>query len=559
MKKLLAIVLCAAILAGATFIPAAATNVEQPTRLNRLLLNVGDFAVITIVNILTALTPAPRTTRTHITPAEFLPGHDVFLDEPAADAQWHLGYARASLIPEGWFCEDGYWTGPEQGIYVAGNIEFLDAKVPTNLLDDMVVRATAMHDDSGRGVTVFASVDAYALTSPNVRRIRRQVMDWATANDIEIVSINVAAIHQHSVIDTLGMNASILGALFVNPLNALLRNPLNVMRGWFATDDVFRHHGTDAAFMAHFNTTTAATIIAAIENLEPGTLYYGYADATDLLYAKRRPHVTDENMHRFRFVPNDTTSRETWLANHHAHSTGLGAGPLTVTGDWSYYTEHWVNTHADANFQLILGAISAVARHFPEGTYIPDERVQNMINYGEMVAQRLDSIANETLVEPILNIRHAEYRIPITNPLHQLLFRTGMVETTAVRRNLVGVGMDIVTEAAYMELGTGLAVVFAPGEVCPAVMFGPSIPGSIAYSGRDFEFTPLAHMARGGRRTIMFGVINDHSGYYQLPNDIMHFVRFGNEEINQSSNQAAQRLLTAMEELIAGIDCAANS
>ncbi|MCL2195291.1 MAG: hypothetical protein FWB76_05005 [Oscillospiraceae bacterium] len=547
MKKILAIVLGAALLTGALMLPTAATRVEQPTRGNRILLDVGDFAISTIVNIITALMPAPRTSRTHVTPDEFLPGHDWFLDEPAAGAQWHVGYARASLIPDGWFDDDGLWAGPERGIYVAGNIEFLDPKVPVDLLDDMAVRATAMDDGSGRGVVVFASVDAYALTAPNVRRIRRHVMDWAAANHVEVTSINVAAIHQHSVIDTLGMNASILGALFQNPVNAMF--------GWFGARGPFRHHGTDADFMAHFNRTTADTIIAAIENLEPGTLYYGYANAADLLYAKRRPYVFDEDMHRLRFVPDNPASRETWLANHHAHSTGLGAGPLTVTGDWGYYTERWVNEHADANFQVIIGATSAIARNFPEGTYIPYERVQNMINYGELVAERLNSISNEVEVAPLLNIRHVEYRIPITNPLHQLLFRTGMVETTTVRRNLIGVGVDIVTETAYMELGMDLAVVFGPGEICPAVLLGPSLPGYIAYSGRDFEFTPLAEMARNGRRTIMFGIINDHSGYYQLPNDSMHFVRFGNEEINQSSTFASERLLGAMEALIAGINC----
>ena len=546
MKKILAIVLCTALLVGALMIPAAATNVEQPSFFSGLLLDVGDWVVHRIVNVLTALTPAPPTTRTYVTPPEFLPGHCTFLDEPAAGAQWHLGYARASLIPEGWFADTGEWTGPAQGIYVAGSPEIFDPKVPTNLLDDMVVRVSAISDGSDRGVVVFASVDAYALTSPNVRRIRRQVMDWATANDVEVTSINVAAIHQHSVIDTLGMNGSILGGLFQNPVNAIF--------GWVGVNGPFRHHGTDAEYMAFFNRTVAETIIEAIENMEPGALYYGYTNAEDLLHAKRRPYVFDEDVHRFRFVPTNSASRETWLVNHHAHNVSLGAGPLTVTGDYGYYAERWVNDNANANFQLILGAISSITRDFPEHTYVPGDPVQNMINYGEMLAQRVDGITNETAVAPLLNIRHAEYRIPITNPLHQLLFRVGMIETTAVRRNLIGVGMDIITETAYMELGTNLAVVFGPGEICPAVMFGPSIPGSVAYSGRDFEFTPLANMARDGRRTIMFGVINDHSGYYQLPNDIMHFVQFGNEEINQSSNQAAERLLTTMEELIAGIN-----
>ena len=39
--------------------------------------------------------------------------------------------------------------------------------------------------------------------------------------------------------------------------------------------------------------------------------------------------------------------------------------------------------------------------------------------------------------------------------------------------------------------------------------------------------------------------MNDHSGYYILPNDIHHFVVFENEEINAASTKAAPLLLEA--------------
>ena len=47
----------------------------------------------------------------------------------------------------------------------------------------------------------------------------------------------------------------------------------------------------------------------------------------------------------------------------------------------------------------------------------------------------------------------------------------------------------------------------------------------------------------------MFGLTNDQVGYMPLPNDIAHFIVFGNEEVNTSSTQAAPLALKAFKEL----------
>jgi len=289
--------------------------------------------------------------------------------------------------------------------------------------------------------------------------------------------------------------------------------------------------------------------------MEPGALHYGYTDASEFMNARRRPYTADEDIHRLRFVPANAASRETWLVNFNAHTVSMGADTRSVTGDYIYYMEQRVNEAAGANFQMIHGAISAVGRAMPSRLYTPGlSRVDAMAAYGHALGDLLIGINNDTAVAPLLNIRHMEYRLPVTNMLHMLLFRLRMIEATGVRRHIIGPDIDIITETAYMELGNDLAIVFGPGEICPALLVGPSIPASEAYTGRPFEFTPLNQMARDGRRTIMFGIINDHSGYYQLPNDTMHFLQFGNEEINKTSTEAAAGLLRAMERIIDSID-----
>jgi len=543
MKKILSMILCAVMFAGLVTVPVSAAEPEssQPALLDRILYEIADAAIRGIAWTVGALIPGRDLPREH-DGANFLPGMDAFLDAPAGNAGWKLGYARATLIPPGYFDPvTKQYTGPPD-VFVAGGLTgdgqrlLIDRKTPTDLLDDMAVRVTALSDGSGRGTVVFASLDTYALTTTDVRIIRSLLEDYAKANNI--ISINIASMHQHSVIDTLGMNAMLLGGLFINPWNNLF--------------GIFRHHGKNPRYMDFLHNTTADAIKAAVEAMEPGRLYYGYADATDFINDKRAPYVFDNEIHRFRFVPSDKNSRETWFVNYGVHTVGLGASPRTITGDYPFYMEERVNSEANANFQMVQSAISAISRN-DAGIYVPGgparTREEAMAAYGHAVGDLLIGISGETAVAPMLNIRHIEYRMPVDNPLHMLLFRIGMIEAVGVRRHLIGPDIDVITETAYMELGQNLAVVFAPGEVDPVLLFGGARPASQAYRGVDFIFTPLRDMVRGERKTLMFGLMNDHSGYYEVPNDIQHFVLFGNEEINQSSTQSAVSLLVAFEKL----------
>ncbi|MCL2494375.1 MAG: hypothetical protein FWE98_01795 [Oscillospiraceae bacterium] len=532
-RRALSLAICLALLLGAAVPALAADDPEgPPPMLQGILYNIEDFALRVIANIWASLIPA-KMPRSYVQSPDFYPGMERFIDVPEGARKWSLGYAKRSLIPEGYFDKNGDYIGGND-VYMGGGLELTERKNPVKLLDDQAVRVTALSDGSGRGIVVLASIDGYALTSTDVRAIRFFLRDYAQEKNI--VSINIGVLHQHSCIDTLGMNGPLPLALLVNPL-------ANLTGGLIAPIS-----GKNSAFMANLHCVTAEAIMEAVEGMKRGELYYAAVDAEQYINDKRPPEVIDPLLHRFRFKPDDG-SRETWLVNYAAHCVGIGAGTREVTGDYPYYIEQEISKKA--NFQMIQGAQLAISVH--NGMFAQEgdtHGIQRVERYGRNLGKMLVGIKKEVKVDPILNIRHKEFRVPIDNPLHLLLFRYGMIKAEGVRRYPVGPAMDLITEAGYMEMGKNLAMMFAPGEMDPPLAFGGGLTAEEAWTGKEFVFTPMQDLVRGNRKLLVFGIMNDHSGYYLLPNDIHNFVLFGNEEINTAGTKGSELLLEAFGGLL---------
>ncbi len=533
-RRLLTAILSLFLLIGSGLPAAAADTAEgPPPKFDKLLYDAGDFALKAFANSVAALMPL-NLPRNYVQSPDFYTGMSRFIDKPEGKKQWSLGYAKASLIPNGYFDAKGSYVG-KNDVFVGGGIMFAGRKTPTKLLDDQAVRVTALNDGSGRGTVVLASIDGYALSSTDVRRIRARLRSFAKEKNI--VSLNVGVLHQHSEIDTLGMNGPLLPALFLNAFGNLtgLYKP---------------YSGKNSAFMENLYVTVAGAVKSAVTDMRPGKLYYGTADAAPYVRDKRPPMVYDKNLHRFRFVPDDGT-KETWLVNFSAHCTGLGADGRIVSGDYPYYMEQKIGRRA--NFQMIQGAQLAITYESSPFWFEGATRLDTIVPYGHKLGELLIGIKKETPVEPILNVRHMEYRMSVDNPLHLLFFRMQMIEATCVQRGAIGPAMDLITETGYMELGKSLAVVFAPGEIDPCLAMGGGLTAKQAWNGKEFKFTPMKEQTRGGRRLLVFGIMNDHSGYYILPNDVQNFVLFGNEEVNAASSEASAQLLKTYGELIKSI------
>ncbi|MDR2687242.1 MAG: hypothetical protein LBB75_05775 [Oscillospiraceae bacterium] len=531
-KRVFSFAICLALLLGAAAPVYAADTAEgPPPALEGFLYDAGDFALRAAANGLAALVPPAERLPLNYASPDFYPGMERFIDKPEGVKQWSLGYAKKTLIPDGYFDKGGKYIGGGD-VYMGGGIEIAERKNPTGLSDDQAVRVTALSDGSGRGAVVLASIDGYALTSTDVRAIRALLRDYAKEKNI--VSINIGVLHQHSCIDILGMNGPIPLALAVNPLANLtgLFRPVS---------------GKNTAFMENLHQVTAAAVKEAVAGMKRGSLYYGAVDAGKYIRDKRPPQVIDPLLHRFRFTPDDG-SRETWLVNYAAHCVGLGADTREVSSDYPHYME--AEIAKKANFQMIQGAQLAITVDTADLGVPGATRLQNVESYGRGLGKLLAGSKKETRVEPILNVRHKEFRAPIDNPLHLLLFRYGMIKAEGARRWPLGPAMDLVTETGYMEIGKDLAVMFAPGEMEPCLAFGGGLTAEEAWSGKAFEFTPMDTQVRGGRKLLVFGIMNDHSGYYLLPNDIQSFVLFGNEEVNTASTKGSELLLKAFGEIM---------
>jgi hypothetical protein len=278
--------------------------------------------------------------------------------------------------------------------------------------------------------------------------------------------------------------------------------------------------------MDNLYNVAAETSRKAVKDMRPGELFYGKADVEEYINDKRAPIVFDKYAHRLRFVPKDG-SKETWLCNFAIHPTGTGIQDTRVTGDFPAYTALEINEKKGANFQFIQGAQLAIGIKPSEEARLP----------------------------ALLNIAHKQLTLPIDNPLHMIMARLGVIETTIRRTDLLFAKGEGRTEVGYMELGGTLAIALVPGELEPALAFGYGEKGfsaQEAYQGWEFEFTPMKERV-GGRELIVFGLTNDQIGYILLPNDIGHFIQFGNEEINAGSSEAAVKILEAFEELTASV------
>ena len=124
--------------------------------------------------------------------SNFLSGYETFIDEPVSD-KWSVGYAKNELTPED-ITKTRYFLG--------GYLRF-PAQEATGIIDELWVRAVVLDDNSGRGATAFAWIDAVGLMNNDVKLIREKLAD--ITGDGKLASINVGVTHTHSAVDTQGL------------------------------------------------------------------------------------------------------------------------------------------------------------------------------------------------------------------------------------------------------------------------------------------------------------------------------------------------------------------
>lgn len=443
-------------------------------------------------------------------------GSKTFQDTVADGAKWNLGYASASLL-----------TGNELdgNHYVGGSLSYPNAKHPTEILDDLRVRVFALSDGTDNGIVVYAVLDAYGLADKDVREIRSRISGFIKNNNI--VSVNISTLHQHSAIDTLGLNGDLNKVLFGNTFkNAIGMSPDTL------------HNGQNKEYMEHLYKTTAESIKKAVNSMEPGEMYFSQTDISEYIRDKRDPQSFDPNFNRLCFVPDNKDSNPTWIVNAAIHCVGLGAATTSISGDYPYFIEKKVN-EAGANFVQIQGAELAISSQGKNTNIEGNTRYQNVEAYGSALGDILVNADKGTRVEPILNIAHRDIFVTVDNNALAFIASTGLLANEAVKSE--DGKMRIPTEIGYMEIGTDLAFALIPGELAPEIAFGGNTEAKDSWTGSEWKYPSMQEIV-GDRKLMVLGLTNDQIGYIIADNNY-HSILTENEELLTVSKYEGSRML----------------
>lgn len=498
----------------------------------RVLWNVVQALVDTIVKTIEFVVPGVKfPDKAGYTNDLVLDGMDTYLATPAAGAFWSVGYGSASLQ-----------TGNElDGKHYVGGSLSLD-KSATEIYDDQRVRVIAMNDGSGRGTVVYAVLDSFGISSGDVQGIRESLKDFSNANNV--VGINISVLHQHSCVDTFGMNGPLLKMVALNPLISFSNNFFGTR---YATVN-----GQNKAFMEHLYKAVGDSVKEAVSTMTAGKLYFSETDATKFIRDKRDPQKFNPFISLFRFVPNDG-SRETWLFNSSIHCVGNGAAGTAITGDYPYYMEKRVNERANANYILIQGAELAISSQYDaiqdklDGT---ETSIERLAVFGESLADLvIDSNAPETEVAPLLNYKAETYYVPVNNVLLSFLGKMGGLSNKVVSKDYNQFYIEVATEIGYLEIGTDIAIAIVPGELEPTIAYGGGFDKTNSWRGTDFNYPTFQEVVGKNKKLLVFGLSNDQIGYILADNDVRSMFT-ENEELVTTGSVAGSHTAEAFIKLV---------
>ena len=453
----------------------------------------------------------------------FYTGNETFLDAPAENAHWSLGYAKESIVPDD-LGERAYTIGGYGPMHET-----------TDLKDDLCVRVVVLDDGSGRGKTVFAVLDAIGIANADVRRIRQAL--WLYAKQQNIVSVNVSVTHTHSGIDLQGVWNKTVSNVFNN-----------ITRGLTCYCNI--QSGVDATFLQKVIDSTQKAVKNAVDDMQPGTLTLTKKNISDYVSDRNAPTCLDENLYRLLFTPADDNTPPTVIATYGAHHERAGFGSNILSADSIYYTDALLE-RAGYRYIFIQGCIGTVT--YGRGNSndgLDNSRYEEAVRYGYEMGMILLSLTRtqqecaalndalgdplgvaqygaregytvwyrdwqpvtEKTVEPLLNIRHTQYILPVTNPLLTIVGRVGITDCLFLLDRLTR-RYYTVTESGYMELGTSLKVAISPGET-----YGELLLGGEGIDG--FPYPSLRSLY--GEDLIVFDLMNDAIGYLEPDNAFVY-------------------------------------
>ncbi len=455
----------------------------------------------------------------------FYEGTKDFIDTAADGAKWSLGFGKESIVPDN--LRDGskkYYTGG-----------YFTQKV-NGVFDDQKAVAIALNDGSGRGTTIFASIDGIGVNNGDVRAIRAAVEQKLKEKgvDSDINAININATHCHTVIDTQGIGLDLLPKIFLSFFGGAKRS-------------------MDTEFLGVMIDRASDAIVEAYANMETGSLFYfetagmgkdeehGLYTEDEYPYLVNKRYYTEGYQHLFacfKFVPDNEASTPTIFTNIGAHPTIVDETTNLLSADFPAFMEEKIN-EAGMNFMFIQGAqapvsvnkwadvpVSTVGEVDTKIAVNPTaEEYKTAILYGYEYARLiLEAQDNVKEIEPILNVKMTEYTVNLDTGLFGYGATEGFIGTTTVKDSSSITGYSIVTEAGYIEIGKDIVLITAPGEIVPQLIYGNVVSAEDSYCGTEWTYEPTATLIPEGKTVLVMGLCNDAIGYILPDNDFAHFI-----------------------------------
>lgn len=457
----------------------------------------------------------------------FLEGNGYFLDKPAPNAKWHLGFAKASVVP----------PVQEGDYYIGGYLAFPPNKM-NGIMNEQMVRAIAVDDGSGRGMHVFAVIDCIGISNTDIRDIRNLIADLISAKNI--LSVNISATHCHSGIDTDGLWGD-LPAAFKN-------NKKEVKKGKKAKIISGKNEG----FMTYLKKTSAKTIRKAVENMTPGELYFAQLPIGDYVRDKRPPYVTVNDLTSLRFVP-DNGAPETIAVFMAAHPVCYGYRHREASRDFPGYLCDRLDS-TGVNSLFIQGAEAAVATD--RGPHIPDglSTDEGIKAYGEAIADYVSGYDKSTYkkLTPVINVSITELFLETDNKILELGAKLRLVNNPIVKITTVDDGnkddksydLCLVTEVGFASIGNELTLAMVPGELMPEIAIGGAFPSWAGYKGTEWDKPSLKEIFN--TELAVIGLCNDFIGYIVPDNDYGSiFAPLHYEEAVSAGEKTASNIVSA--------------
>lgn len=482
---------------------------------------------------------------------EFYRGTESFINKPSSKGKWSLGCASVDLTPVD-YKKRAYYMGG----YIAPENGFKN--LIEDVVDGMCGRAIALDDGSGRGVSLFCTVDCIGITNGDVRVIRKKFREKAEKlfPEMKVASVNIFSTHSHSCVDTEGLWTEFPQKLFRN----LKRN---------YTGKGIPERGADEQYMRFLYEAVSDVLTAAVKDMCTGKMTLAQKDITQSYFKnKNRPSapsvVTD--ITRLTFTPDDKKKRPTVIVNLPAHpdvaglpvKSEVGSG-RRLCGEYVYYMGEVIN-EAGYNFMFFNGAICAIymscgvtndglnLKHRYEQSarfgreigkitlaltksFEEIKKDRLLYNNSEILRERAEAMQNggeytlwcenwspvkEKKVSPVLNIRLKEVEVPVLNPIMAAAGKLKLANYKVYTREKGQ--YSVFTEIGYMELGKELKIAMVPGEFCCDLLTGgESLRARASVSHTDFGIPPLREIF--GDDTAVFGLANDEIGYIVPDND----------------------------------------